>query len=177
MSAKSDREKRKLVGQAKKDARRELSRRRRADGPAVVEEPSQAKAPKMAPGVMSKAVGRDGHPTWRLTYLDLDHELFGWKKIDADALLQKVLVKIQAFETMTWHEIDQAKKHHHFLTKVSDDLVQRLDDLELGGMQDQLFSFGLENRLRIVGIRVDGVFAPVWFDPAHLVAPSPKKRT
>lgn len=85
------------------------------------------------------------------------------------------------YEGVTWGEIKRAthdggKSKHHFLDAdgICQDGIKRVKTL-CSQETDQIFSFALENTLRIIGIR-DGLFFHVmWYDPKHEFYPSKKK--
>ena len=85
---------------------------------------------------------------------------------------------------MTWAEIkrqthDGSKSKNHFLDTdgMSDDARKRIEALKLEDSTDQIFSFALENKIRIIGLRNDEFFHVIWFDPLHEFYLSEKKHT
>ena len=54
---------------------------------------------------------------------------------------------------------------------------ERLKSLKLEDFSDDLFSFALNNKLRIIGLRLDDHFHVLWYDSEHLVYLSVKKHT
>ena len=78
---------------------------------------------------------------------------------------------------MTW--IDISGKQHHYLSpsSLSKEAKQRLEELELDDEIDNLFSFHLKGKSRIIAIKHANIAKLFWFDPEHQVAPSKKKHT
>ena len=60
---------------------------------------------------------------------------------------------------------------------MSSEALERVKARELDENLDAIFSFALENKLRIVGVRIDENFHVLWYDPEHEVCPSSKKHT
>lgn len=92
--------------------------------------------------------------------------------------------KMIRYSNMTWAEIkrqthDQGNSKHHFLRpeELSKESQERLTAKGLEEANDALFSFALNNTLRIVGIREGERFKVLWYDPNHEVCPSVKKHT
>lgn len=85
---------------------------------------------------------------------------------------------------MTWTEVkkqthDDGKSKHHFLSPqfLSPEAAERLKAKQLEEYSDSIFSFALDNKLRLVGIRKNEDFHVLWYDPEHEVCPSKKKHT
>lgn len=101
-----------------------------------------------------------------------------------DFLHKEVLGKIIDYGNMTWGEVmrqthDDGRSKHHFLApgSLSKEAAGRLKAKELEEFSDYIFSFALQNRIRIIGIRSDEKFHVLWYDPGHEVCPSKKKHT
>ena len=83
---------------------------------------------------------------------------------------------------MTWSDIrkqthDNNKSKHHFLEmeSLSGAALERIRANKLEDFSDSIFSFALQNKLRLIGYRQDAFFHLVWFDPQHEFCPSQKK--
>ncbi|SFO94039.1 hypothetical protein SAMN05216343_10158 [Oscillibacter sp. PC13] len=94
---------------------------------------------------------------------------------------REVLQKIISYSNMTWSEVkrqthDNGKSKHHFLDieSLSSDATCRIRAKRLEERSDSIFSFALQNKLRIIGYREDEKFHAVWFDPQHEFCPSHK---
>lgn len=88
------------------------------------------------------------------------------------------------YSNMTWADIknqthDDGKSKHHIIEyqKLSKDAQDRIKAKKLEQDSDAIFSFALQNRLRIVGIKRGKEFHVLWYDPKHEVCPSTKKHT
>lgn len=95
-----------------------------------------------------------------------------------------VMEKLIEYSKMTWRDIknhthDKGKSKHHYLSyqSLSKDARDRFNAKKLEEDSDALFSFALNNTLRIVGIREGEKFKVLWYDPGHEVCPSHKKHT
>ena len=60
---------------------------------------------------------------------------------------------------------------------MSKEAADRIRAKELDEYSDAIFSFALQNKLRVIGIREDEHFHVLWYDPEHEVCPSKKKKT
>lgn len=95
------------------------------------------------------------------------------------------LDKMIAYSQMTWSEIsrqthDDGKSKHHYLKdskKLAPAARERLKALQLEEFSDDLFSFALNNKLRIIGLRLEEHFHVLWYDSEHRVYPAEKKHT
>ena len=106
---------------------------------------------------------------------DLEREEFQHKEF---------MQKMVDYSSMTWSEVkrqthDNGKSKHHFLSEdsLSKEALVRMQSRQLGEYSDSIFSFALQNKLRIVGIREDEHFHVLWYDPEHEICPSKKKNT
>lgn len=105
--------------------------------------------------------------------------------IDRDDFSHKdFLEKLLNYGSMTWSEIkkqthDDGKSKHHFLPtyELSKEAIDRFKIKGFPEEADSIFSFALENKLRIIGIRKNEFFHVMWYDPEHEFCPSKKKRT
>lgn len=103
--------------------------------------------------------------------------------VNRDGFKHKVfLEKLIDYSSMTWTEVkkqthDNGKSKHHFLSSLSNEATERLKNRQLEEYEDSIFSFALENKLRVVGIRKNEDFHVLWYDPEHEICPSKKKHT
>lgn len=122
-----------------------------------------------------------GKPIWRFDKLDRDGE-FRFDLQRQEFNHQEVLRKLIDYGNMTWKEITQQthdrKNHtkHHFLDYdgLSSAAKKRIKKLNLQEETDIIFSFALQNKLRIIGLRENNEFHIVWYDPDHKFYPSSK---
>ena len=121
-------------------------------------------------------------PVWCYDKLDRDGP-FAFDTARDDFQHREVLEKIIAYSNMTWADIrkqthdKKGKSKHHFLEveSLSAQARERLKAKRLEEHSDSIFSFALQNKLRIIGIREDERFHAVWYDPEHGFCPSTKK--
>jgi hypothetical protein len=116
----------------------------------------------------------NGKPVWRFSSVDKDGP-FKWPKGEQTEL--DIVSKLHEFDSMYWSKIEG--KHHHFLSEssISTKAKKRLEEIKLEDEIDQLFSFSLQGKPRIIAIRHQDVAILLWYDPEHHVAPSSKKHT
>ena len=89
------------------------------------------------------------------------------------------LEKMLYYSRMTWAEIrrqthDGGKSKHHYLTEVerlSKAAQKRIKELKLDEDTDRIYSFALNNKLRIIGLRDREKFHVLWYDAEHEVCP------
>lgn len=115
-------------------------------------------------------IDRSGKYAFDLERKEFQHKAFMQKMID--------------YSNMTWNDIkrqthDNGKSKHHFLSIdiLSKEAIDRIKERNLEDYADSIFSFALQNKLRIVGIRKDEHFHILWYDPEHEICPSRKKHT
>jgi len=90
----------------------------------------------------------------------------------------EVQKKLADFESMTWHEILTRSKHQHhtvLVEELSSRAQRRLEEIDEDD-HDELVSLRLSGTKRIYGIRSGHVLDLLWWDPAHQVYPSVKRR-
>ena len=111
---------------------------------------------------------------WHFAF-DLEREEFQHKNF-----LQKMI----AYSNMTWSDVkkqthDDGKSKHHFLSidSLSKETIDRIKFKKLQEYSDSIFSFAFQNKLRIVGIRINECFHVLWYDSEHEICPSKKKNT
>jgi hypothetical protein len=133
--------------------------------------------PKRLSGIADASNGR--HPTWRLSFLDLDHEgSWSWQVPTAD--LHDIVRFLQEMERLTWTEVfaqlagskkGSHRKHHAMpAEQLCAEAQRRLQHLRLDDF-DELFRFRLGNKRRLWGILDAEIFYPLWWDAEHKVYP------
>lgn len=117
---------------------------------------------------------REGKPSWRFSTVDKSGP-FAWPIGSNEE--STIVEKLHSFDSMTWADI-QGKQHHSLsassLSKVA---KQRLEEIQLDDEIENLFSFHLQGKPRIICIRHNDLALLLWYDPDHQVAPSTKKHT
>ena len=126
----------------------------------------------------------DCFPVWIFTKVDVSGKFaFDVSRHDFDS--RYVLGKIIEYSRMKWSEIrrhthgEKNKSKHHFLEygSLSSEAMERIDAKHLHDDTDAIFSFAFGGKVRVIGIRKDEKFYPVWYDPNHEFCPSSKKNT
>lgn len=119
-------------------------------------------------------------PIWRFDWMDRNGKFaFDLSRIDFPH--GKILEKFIEYGNKSWAEIirqthDFGKSKHHILeySGISSEGKARIREMRLEEYTDTIFSFALENKLRIIGIRLQDEFHVIWFDPNHEFYPSRK---
>ena len=118
---------------------------------------------------------------WLFDELDKDGD-FAFDILREDFQHKEFLDKMISYTNMTWNQIlaqthDQGKSKHHFLKEsgLSRVAKERICALDLEQDTDRIFSFALQNKLRIIGLRENELFHVKWYDPKHECYPSHKK--
>ena len=113
-------------------------------------------------------IDKSGHFAFDILREDFQHKEF--------------LDKMISYTNMTWNQIvsqthDQGKSKHHFLNEdgLSKEAKERINALELEQDTDRIFSFALQNKLRVIGLRENEKFHVKWYDPKHEFYPTNKK--
>ena len=122
-------------------------------------------------------------PVWTFKNLDTDGK-FAFNPNREDFDVTDFLNKMIRYSNMTWNEItrhthDNGKSKHHFLSEdsLSESAIERIKKKHFEDRTDSIFSFALNNKVRIIGLR-DGVeFQVIWYDANHEFAISSKKHT
>lgn len=118
----------------------------------------------------------DSHFSWRVhnSYIDYDHPIFGWNKVDILLFLKKIVQELQAYEGLTWHQV-KGKKHCHpwGLDDIPAECFSRLTERQIA--LEQLFQIGLGNKPRIIGYKGGPIFYLMWWDAEHKFCPTKAK--
>ncbi len=124
--------------------------------------------------IISQSSSYDGRPSWRFSSVDRAGP-FPWPKGQREEL--EIVEKLHAFDSMSWNDI--AGKQHHFLSpsSLSSEAKRRLEEIQRDDEIDNIFSFHLQGKPRIVCIRHQDLALLLWYDPEHKVAPSTLKNT
>ena len=77
---------------------------------------------------------------------------------------------------MEWTEIAGSDHHSIPVSKLSNEAQKRLEEIKQDDI-DEIFSFHLQGKPRIICIRDLSIAKLLWFDPEHKVCPSQKKHT
>ena len=129
-----------------------------------------SKNPRSAPSSVNSENFR-----WNTKNADLCGE-YGWDRVKLRILFNKIIPKLQQYETMTWGEIEGEGSHFINVDNCSQEARRRLREIELDDLE-QLFSLRIGGRERIFGRRGGSVFYVLWWDPDHKISPSKMKHT
>lgn len=85
------------------------------------------------------------------------------------------LDKMISYSNMTWQQIklqthDKGNKSKNHFVEVEDlnkEIQDRIRALHYEEYSDSIFSFALQNLVRVFGIRENEFFHVVWYDPKH----------
>ena len=113
-------------------------------------------------------------PIWVFTMLDNDGK-FAFNLNRSDFEYQSVFQKVIDYSNLRWDEIekqthDRGKSKHHFLTNdknFSKEARERIHIKNVDDQTDAIFSFAFTNKLRIIGLRTNNCFYPIWYDANH----------
>lgn len=118
---------------------------------------------------------------WVFSEID-EADVFGFNIQRSDFDCKFIFDKIIQYSKRTWNEVrkethNDGKTKHHYLSeaKLSDKAEARIRKLQLGNRRDELFSFRLNGKCRIIGFRSGDKFIVKWFDPNHEFCPSGKE--
>lgn len=113
---------------------------------------------------------------WQFGDMDMEGP-FGWKQvIGRDVFRDEIFPKLRHFESMTWENIP-GKQHHAIKVKdLSKEAQDRLKEINMDDIEE-VFSFALNGRNRMIGTRDRNVFRILWWDANHHVCPSHLKHT
>lgn len=114
----------------------------------------------------------DNRPVWRFSTVDRTGP-FAWPKGQPDEL--SIVLKLHDFDSMAWQAI--VGSDHHYLSpdSLSTRAKQRLAEINKDDEIENLFSFHLAGKPRIIAIKHGSVAKLLWFDPNHQVCPSTKR--
>ena len=127
----------------------------------------------------------DQCPIWIFQYIDREGK-FAFDTSRKDFQHNLFWTKMIEYSRMTWGTIktqthDAGKSKHHrldydekILTRDAMKCIERKIKPE---NRDAIFSFALNNLVRIIGIRVGAEFRVMWYDPNHEFSKSIKKHT
>lgn len=89
--------------------------------------------------------------------------------------IKDLVEKLKAAESMTWQEhVSSGRSHNVERHKLCSEARRRIRDLDLDDVE-MFFSLRLTGKERIWGIRSGGVLRVMWWDPEHVICPSPKR--
>lgn len=133
--------------------------------------------------VEKSASTEDKRVVWCFDHIDRGGS-FGFTHSQEDFMHKEVLCNLIDYSSMTWAEIrdhthDKSKSKHHRVSEnsISPEAMKRIKHLKLEDYVDSIFSFALNNKLRIIGIRDGRFFIAVWYDPEHAFCQSRKSHT
>ena len=120
-------------------------------------------------------------PVWCFDKVDRDG-VFSFKPNDNKFDSKLIMEKILSYSSMTWREIlnqkhDGGKSKHHYLSNtdgLSESAKDRIKKLHMGEDIDDIFSFALTNTVRMIGLKRNEKFYPVWYDNSHKFYPLKK---
>lgn len=124
-------------------------------------------------------------PIWDFSNIDNDG-VFAFKLDREDMDSAFLLDKLLQYSKMTWRDIKSAthdkkgKSKNHVLDYkgISKAGKERIDAKHIEPEDyDIIFSFALENRERLIGLKRNRVFQIIWYDSQHEFYPSKKKHT
>ncbi len=118
-------------------------------------------------------------PIWRFDKIDREGK-FAFDLSRCDFQHREVLEKLMEYGDMTWdaiskqqHDKSRKTKHHYLdVGKLSSDALVRIKVRQFDEDVDEIYSFALQNLLRIIGFRHGAEFHIVWYDPRHEFCPS-----
>lgn len=85
---------------------------------------------------------------------------------------------IKSIEMRTWNDIlsHEDRDHEIEIYNIASFAQKRLQELSLDDV-DGLWSFHLNGKIRLWGIKNQSLIRVIWLDPNHLICPSHKKHT
>lgn len=115
-------------------------------------------------------VDKSGKFAFNIHRADFDHKI--------------ILERLLSYSTMKWSDVkrqthDDRKSKHHYLDyeRMSSEAKERITAKKFEEDVDSIYSFALNNIIRVIGIRDGCKFHVVWYDPKHEFYPSKKKHT
>jgi hypothetical protein len=114
---------------------------------------------------------------WRIQILQLV-DPYGWHAL-TPADLSEMRTKLAQFEQKTWNEIFvDDKKHNHSVPVDQFDCPRAKQWMRKNlPREDELWTLYLGSTERVWGIRRDGAFHIIFWDPTHQIKLSPKRHT
>lgn len=115
----------------------------------------------------------DGYVIFSFRNIDRNGQFaFDLNVIDCQNFVDKLI----NFSSMKWSDLvpPDGKSHHHILSpsSFSDEAKERIRTKGFDKDSDNIFSFRLGNKARLLGIKYVTIFYVVWYDPEHKFAPS-----
>ncbi len=113
---------------------------------------------------------------WRVrnSYIDYDHQQFGWRKVKIIHFLRKIVQLLQSYEGLKWYEVKRKPHCHSWgLDEIPKECYERLEERQID--IEQLFQIGLGNKPRIIGYKTGSIFYLMWYDPDHKFCPTKAK--
>jgi hypothetical protein len=105
---------------------------------------------------------------WRVndSYMDYDHDNFGWCNCNSLNLLKYIIKELQTYEGLTWSVV---KGYSHCHSWDINDAPKHFQDrlIERNLHVDELFQISIGSLCRIWGFRKIQTFYPIWYDPDH----------
>lgn len=147
-----------------------------------------SKKEKRSRGEPSKETTDAQYPVWNFRDIERDGK-FAFDVNRKDFKHKEILEKIISYSSMTWFAIqqyDNDKGHgrNHYLsidsetlTKEAMECIRRKIPDESDPRWSSIFSFSLNNKMRIIGVRMGAEFRVIWYDPDHEFAKTSKKHT
>lgn len=120
--------------------------------------------------------------TWSFRYVDMGFPFATKEELSSD-VVEKILPALKHYSKHNWHEVRAMTRqkgsrcHSLAADSLSSKAKERLKWLILDDSIDDLFSFTVDGRRRIIGIKSGAVCNILWYDPNHDVSPSAKKHT
>ena len=115
----------------------------------------------------------DSKPSWRFSTVDKSGP-FAWPIGSEEEL--EIVGKLHHFDSMQWSDIEGTDHHSIDIDKLSKEAKKRLQQINQDDI-DEVFSFHLQGKPRIICIRDRHIAKLLWFDKNHKVCPSKKKST
>lgn len=112
-------------------------------------------------------------PSWRFSTVDRDGP-YAWP--NDPTVKVDILDKLHGFDSMRWCEIAGDRHHSISVDSLSSDAKKRLSEISQDDV-DEVFSFALGGKPRLICIRTLHVAKVLWYDQEHSVCPSHKKHT
>ncbi len=115
----------------------------------------------------------DSKPSWRFSTVDKSGP-FAWPIGSEEEL--EIVGKLHHFDSMHWSKIEGSDHHSIKLDELSREAKKRLQEINQDDV-DEVFSFHLQGKPRIICIRDRHIAKLLWFDKDHKVCLSQKKNT